>query len=78
MSDDARSSEQIVADLIEKSPICMITTIGPEGRLLARPMTRQNSDFDGAIRLLAPRRGGFVDEVATNPQVNVTRRRVRP
>lgn len=72
MSDDARSPEQIVADLIEKSPICMITTIGPEGRLLARPMTRQNSEFDGTLRLLAPRRGGLVDEVAANSQVNVT------
>lgn len=72
MSDDTRSPEQIVADLIEKSPICMITTIGPEGRLLSRPMTRQNTDFDGTLRLLAPRSGGLVDEIAANSQVNVS------
>ena len=72
MSDDSRSPEQIVADLIEKSPICMVTTVAPEGRLLSRPMTRQNSDFDGTVRLLAPRRGGIVDEIAANPQVNVS------
>ena len=69
---DTRSPEQIVADLIEKSPICMITTISSDGRLLTRPMTRQNSDFDGTVRLLAPRRGGIVDEIATNSQVNVS------
>ncbi|WP_348542309.1 pyridoxamine 5'-phosphate oxidase family protein [Dietzia kunjamensis] len=72
MSDDTRSPEQIVADLIEKSPICMITTIGPDGRLLSRPMTRQNSDFDGTLRLLAPRDGDLVSEIATNAQVNVS------
>ncbi|AVM65213.1 MULTISPECIES: pyridoxamine 5'-phosphate oxidase family protein [Dietzia] len=73
MSDDTRSPEQIVADLIEKSPICMITTtIGPDGRLLSRPMTRQSSDFDGTLRLLAPRDGDLVSEIATNRQVNVS------
>lgn len=72
MSDDTRTPEQIVADLIEKSPICMVTTIGPDGRLLTRPMTRQNSDFDGTLRLLAARTGTIVEEIAANAQVNVS------
>ena len=72
MSDDTRSPEQIVSDLIEKSPICMITTVGPDGRLLSRPMTRQNSDFDGTLRLLAPREGDLLSEIATNAHVNVS------
>lgn len=72
MPDDTRSPEQIVADLIEKSPICMVTTIGPGGRLLTRPMTRQNADFDGTVRLLVPRRGDLAAEIAANPQVNVS------
>lgn len=71
MSDDTRTPERVVADLIEKSPICMITTVGADGRLMARPMTRQNSDFDGSIRLLAPRHGDLPSEIEANPQVNV-------
>lgn len=72
MPDDTRSPEQIVADLIEKSPICMITTIGSEGQLLSRPMTRQNSDFDGTLRLLAPRQGDLVAEIAADRRVNIS------
>lgn len=72
MADGTRSPEQIVADLIEKSPICMVTTVGPDGRLLTRPMTRQNSEFDGSLRLLAPRHGDLVSEILGNPQVNVS------
>lgn len=67
MSEDTRTPERIVADLIEKSPICMITTVGADGRLMARPMTRQNSDFDGSIRLLAPRHGDLPSEIEANP-----------
>jgi len=72
MSDDSRAPEQIVADLIEKSPICMITSVGADGRLLSRPMTRQNADFDGTLRLLAPRHGDLVAEIKANAQVNVS------
>ncbi|MCT2120836.1 pyridoxamine 5'-phosphate oxidase family protein, partial [Dietzia cinnamea] len=72
MSDDTRTPEQIVSALIEKSPICMITTVSADGRLLSRPMTRQNSDFDGTIRLLAPRGGDIVSEIAAHAQVNVS------
>lgn len=72
MTEDSRTSEQIVTDLIEKSPICMVTTVGPGSRLMARPMTRQNSEFSGQIRFLAPRKGDLVTEIAANPQVNVS------
>ncbi|WP_411741224.1 pyridoxamine 5'-phosphate oxidase family protein [Rhodococcus sp. IEGM 1408] len=47
-------------------------TFGPGGGLLTRPMTRQNSGFDGTVRLLVPRWGDLVSEIAANPQVNVS------
>lgn len=72
MSDDTRSPDKIVADLMEKSPICMITSVGPEGRLMARPMTRQDSTFDGRIRFICPRDGDLVGEVNAHPNVNVS------
>ena len=72
MSNDTRSPEQIVADLIEKSPICMLTTIDSGGRLVSRPMTRQNSDFDGTVRLLVPRQADLVSEVRADSRVNLT------
>lgn len=72
MSNDTRSPEKIVADLVEKSPICMITSVGANGRLMARPMTRQNSTFDGQIRFICPREGDLVDEVSAHSNVNVS------
>ncbi|WP_333619982.1 pyridoxamine 5'-phosphate oxidase family protein [Dietzia sp.] len=72
MSDDARKSEQIVTDLMKKFRICMATTVGVEGQLLSRPMARQNSEFDGTIRLLAPRNYGIVPEIEADPRVNVS------
>ena len=72
MSDDTRSPEKVVADLVEKSPICMITSVGPNGRLKARPMTRQNSTFEGQIRFLCPREGDLVNEIGAHPNVNVS------
>ena len=76
MSDDTRTPEQIVSALIEKSPICMITTVSADGRLLSRPMTRQNSDFDGTSRGLAPRGGDRGP--ATAPQAQATVRGQSP
>lgn len=72
MSDENRTPEQVVTDLVEKSPICMVTTLGPEGRLHARPMTRQDSEFHGRIRFLAPKDGHLVSEIAADPRVNVS------
>ena len=72
MSDDTRSPQKVVADLVEKSPICMITSVGPNGRLMARPMTRQNSTFDGKIQFLCPREGDLVNEISAHPNVNVS------
>ena len=72
MSEDTRSPEQIVADLVEKSPICMVTTTAADGRLEARPMTRQDSAFDGRIRFLAPRDGDLVTEVRADSKVIVS------
>ena len=72
MSDNNRSPEEVVADLVEKSPICMVTSVGPDGRLMARPMTRQNSTFAGQIRFLCPREGDLVNEVSSHPNVNVS------
>lgn len=71
MPDDTRTSEQIVTDLVEKTRICMVTTVDADGRLVARPMTRQDSDFHGRFRFLAPRNGHFVTEITAHPQVNV-------
>lgn len=72
MSDDTRTPEQIVTDLVEKSPICMVTSVGPDGRLRARPMTRQDSDFRGRFRFLAPKDGHLLAEIAADPRVNVS------
>lgn len=72
MSNDTRTPEKIIADLVEKSPICMITSVGPNDRLMTRPMTRQNSTFDGQIRFICPREGDLVNEISAHPNVNVS------
>lgn len=72
MADDDRNDQQVVADLVEKQPICFLTTFGDHGKLVARPMTRKNSDFHGTLRLMAPRDGDVVREIRGNDTVNVT------
>jgi general stress protein 26 len=76
MSENSSNSQEGVAkvvELIESSgPIAMITTRATDGTLKSRPMTLQESEFDGELWFFADRTGEQVEEVRLDPQVNVS------
>jgi len=61
-----------VAELVERASICMLTTMTADGRHLARPMALQEVEFDGDLWFFAASDSAKVDQVRSNPQVNVS------
>ena len=71
MTNSNEDSKRIVSELVEKQPICTLTTVTTDGDLVARPMTRQDSAFDGTINLVAPRDGDAAREISAHSAVNL-------
>jgi general stress protein 26 len=62
-----------VVDLMEDSgPIAMVATRASDGRIKSRPMTLQETEFDGDLWFFADRNSGQVEEIRLDPQVNVS------
>lgn len=61
-----------VAELIKGERIAMLTSVGADGTLLARPMALQEVEFDGDLWFFAERGSRKVANVAAHPAVNVT------
>jgi general stress protein 26 len=61
-----------VAELVERATICMLTTMTADGRHVARPMALQEVEFDGDLWFFAASDSATVDQVRSNPQVNVS------
>ena len=61
-----------VAELVERATICMLTTMTADGRHLARPMALQEVEFDGDLWFFAASDSAKVEQVRSNPQVNVS------
>ncbi|MDH5823939.1 pyridoxamine 5'-phosphate oxidase family protein [Luteimonas sp. RD2P54] len=72
MSDPDRSDHiRKLAELIEDVDIAMLTTVGPDGRLVSRPLGTQEVEFDGDLWFATGADSGKVAEIRANPQVNV-------
>ncbi|NZA27364.1 pyridoxamine 5'-phosphate oxidase family protein [Luteimonas sp. SJ-92] len=72
MSDPDRSEHiRKLAGLIEDVDIAMLTTIGPDGRLVSRPLGTQEVEFDGDLWFATGADSGKVAEIRANPHVNV-------
>ncbi|WP_433158488.1 pyridoxamine 5'-phosphate oxidase family protein [Kribbella sp. CA-247076] len=61
-----------VAELVDRATICMLTTMTADGRHLSRPMALQEVEFDGDLWFFAASDSAKVDQLRTNPQVNVS------
>ncbi len=61
-----------VARLIKDERIAMLTSVGADGTLLARPMALQEVEFDGDLWFFAERGSRKVANVTAHPSVNVT------
>ena len=70
MADDDRTAK--LAEMLKGKRACMMTTTDGDGTLQSRPMALQASEFDGDLWFFAERDSRKVQQLATDPQVNVT------
>ena len=63
---------QKVAKLIKQFRFAMLTTTGDQGKLLARPMTVQEVEFDGDLWFITARDSHTVTELRSNPIAGVS------
>lgn len=61
-----------VAELLKGFRFCMFTTVEPGGKLVARPMSIQESEFDGDLWFIAERNSGEVAQIGGDSSVGLT------
>lgn len=73
MSDQRTHDESVrkLTELLKDQQFGMLTTTEPGGTLVSRPMGMQEVGPDGDLWFIASRDAHWVDQIATNPQVNV-------
>ena len=69
---DTDSDVAKVAKLTKDIRIGMMTTVGPDGHFVSRPMAQQEVEFDGDLWFFAYADSDLVAQVRTHPQVNVS------
>lgn len=69
---DTTDAQKTVSELVEKTPVCMVTTVDSHDHLTARPLTRQEGEFHGTLEFVVPRDGDFVAEIHHRPEVGLT------
>ncbi|WP_308796983.1 pyridoxamine 5'-phosphate oxidase family protein [Agromyces silvae] len=61
-----------ISDIVTSADVAMLTTEGGDGSLHARPLAVLQKRFDGTIRFLIEDPSPKVEEIRTNPRVNVS------
>ncbi len=61
-----------VAELVKGIHICMMTTVGKDGSIDARPMALQNTPFEGTLWFLTRSTSEKVEEVQEDQHVTLT------
>ncbi|QWT25135.1 pyridoxamine 5'-phosphate oxidase family protein [Subtercola sp. PAMC28395] len=61
-----------VAELVKGFRFAMMTTMDAGGKLVSRPMTVQEVEFDGDLWFIAAKDGNEIREIVSNPVVNVS------
>ncbi|GAA1825598.1 pyridoxamine 5'-phosphate oxidase family protein [Microlunatus capsulatus] len=70
--DSTAAQRAEVAQLVEKSRIALVTTVAESGKLVSRPLAVQHRDFDGELWFFTQDPSHKTEQVARNPQVNVS------
>ncbi|QZN86086.1 pyridoxamine 5'-phosphate oxidase family protein [Cellulomonas sp. C5510] len=68
---DHDTAVRTVADLLREQRLGVLTTLAPDGTLVARPMALQEVEFDGDLWFFAERGSRKLAHVAFEPRVNV-------
>lgn len=66
------SEFQRVGELISKARFAFVTTIGPDGRLLSRPLAVLHREFDGDLYFFTAEPSSKTEQVAVDQHVNVS------
>jgi general stress protein 26 len=61
-----------VRELVKDNRMAMLTTVDRDGALVSRPMAVQQVEFDGDLWFFADGAAPAVDQVRSNPTVNVS------
>ncbi|SJN21458.1 general stress protein [Microbacterium esteraromaticum] len=69
---DTTDDRQKVADLIKDFRFAMFTTRHAEGKLVSRPLTVQETEFDGDLWFLVPKSSSPVAEIAAHHEACVS------
>ncbi|MGY2892177.1 pyridoxamine 5'-phosphate oxidase family protein [Deinococcus sp. UYEF24] len=74
MSDNVSREEGVkhIAEIIKDIRFALLTTTNAEGHLHSRPMTTQQTEFDGDVWFIGSKDSGSVADVKQAPQVNVS------
>lgn len=67
---DEAAREKAVA-LMRKARIAMLTTVAPDGSLVAKPMATQEVESDGDLYFICERDSDKARNIASHPHVNV-------
>ncbi|MEV4197649.1 pyridoxamine 5'-phosphate oxidase family protein [Micromonospora globbae] len=71
MSQDSSIARRRVTELIREARVCLLTTIGVDGRLVSRPMALQEAEFDGDLWFFTHADSAKVRQIRVNPEVGV-------
>jgi general stress protein 26 len=71
MTDTSTDPVRTVATMLQDQRLGVLTTVAPDGTLIARPMALQEVEFDGDLWFFAERGSRKVAHVAAHPGVNV-------
>lgn len=63
---------EILRELIKDIDFCMLTTVNEDGRLLSRPMSTQQVEFDGDLWFITSVDTGKAGDIQRESQVNVS------
>ena len=72
MTDSQQDQQEKVRDLVKSTRVAMLTSIGPDGALISKPMATQDVEFDGDVWFIAERASEKVRNITVNPRVNVS------
>jgi general stress protein 26 len=72
MTESQQDQQEKVRDLVRSTRVAMLTSIGPDGALVSKPMATQDVEFDGDVWFIAERASEKVRNITANPRVNVS------
>lgn len=68
---DKQDHKQKVIDMLSKYETAMMVTHNKQGGLVSRPMTAQQTEFDGDVWFFVSSDADVIDEIEANAEVNI-------